>query len=122
MTTAKTTISISEGRKRIFDIANEVQSPNKVYTLTSDGKPKVVIMSAEEYESMIETMEVERIFPDLDKDIAEVKKAIKTGEYKKWSTLEDLERKWGLSNVAEKSKKKYGIHPTNKTKSRKSSR
>lgn len=120
MTTTKTTISITEARKRIFDIAREVQAPNKVYTLTSDGKPKAVIMSAEEYESMIETMEVERIFPDLDKDIAEVKKALKTGEHKKWPTLEDLERDWGFA-VAEKPKKKYGVHFGNKTKSKKKS-
>ena len=122
MTTTKTTISITEGRKRLFDIADEVQTPNKVYTLTSEGKPKVVIMSAEEYESMIETMEVERIFPDLDKDVAEAEGAFRTGEHRKWSTLEDLERKWGFVGVADKSKKKYGIHPTNKTKSRKNSR
>lgn len=122
MTTTKTTISITEARKRIFDIAKEVQAPNKVYTLTSDGKPKAVIMSAEEYESMIETMEVERIFPDLDKDIAEVKKAIKTGEYKKWPTLDDLKRDWGMADkVAEKPKKKYGVHSRNKTKSKKKS-
>jgi len=120
MTTAKTTISISEGRKRIFDIANEVQAPNKVYTLTSNGKPRVVIISAEEYESMIETIEVERIFPDLDKDVAEVKRAIKTGEYKKWSTLDDLKKDWGFF-VAEKPKKKYGVRFRNKAKGKKKS-
>lgn len=120
MTTTKTTISITEARKRIFDIAKEVQAPNKVYTLTSDGKPKAVIMSAEEYESMIETMEVERIFPDLDKDIAEMEEAFRTGEHKKWPTLEDLERDWGFA-VAEKPKKKYGVHSRNKTKSKKKS-
>jgi prevent-host-death family protein len=119
----KTTISITEARKRIFDITEEVQAPNKVYTLTADGKPKAVIMSAEEYESMIETLEVNRIFPNLDKTIAEVDEAFKTGEYKKWTTLEQLEKKWGFSDVvAEKSKKKYGISTTNKKISGKKSR
>lgn len=117
----KNIISISEARSRIFEIANEVQAPNKAYTLTSGGKPKAVIISAEEYESMIETMEVERIFPDLDKDIAEVKKAMKTGEYKKWPTLDNLKKDWGFT-VAEKSKKKYGIRSANKTKGKKKSR
>ena len=118
MQSAKRTISISEARKRIFDIAEEVQSPHKVYTLTADGKPKAVIISAEEYESMVETMEVQRIFPNLDKDIAEVEEAFKTGAWKKWTTLEQLERKWGLV-VAEKPKKKYGIHPRTNTRSKK---
>lgn len=117
----KTTISITEARKRIFDIADEVQAPQTVYTLTDHGKPKAVIMSAEEYESLIETLEVECIFPRLDKDIAEVKKALKTGEWKEWLTLEDLEKKWGLT-VAEKPKKKYDVQTVNKTTGRKSSR
>jgi len=117
----KRTISITEARKRIFDIANEVQTPSKVYTLTDGGVPKAVIMSAEEYESMIETMEVNRIFPNLDKDIAETEEAFRTGEHKKWPTLEDLKRDWGFA-VAEKPKKKYGVHSRNKTKSKKKSR
>ena len=121
MTDTKTTISISEGRKRLFEMTDEVQTPNRVYTLTVDGKPKAVLMSAEEYESMIETMEVNRIFPNLGKEVAEVEEAFKTGKHKKWPTLEDLKRDWGLA-VAEKPKRKYGIQTRNKTKSKKKSR
>jgi prevent-host-death family protein len=120
MFNTKTTIPISEARRRIFDIADEVQAPNKVYTLTADGKPKVVIMSAEEYESWMETMEVLREFPDLDKEIAETDEAVRTGAYKKWATLEDMIAKRPLA-VAEKSKKRYGIRTKNKIKSRKKS-
>lgn len=120
MINIKTTISISEARKRIFDIANEVQAPNKVYTLTADGRPKAVIMSAEEYESWMETMEVLREFPDLDKEVAETDEAVRTGEYKKWATLEDMIARRPLA-VAEKSKKTYGIRTKNKIKSRKKS-
>lgn len=114
----KRTISISEARKRIFGIADEVQAPNKVYTLTADGKPKVVIMSAEEYESWVETMEVMRVFPDLDKEIAETDEAVRTGAYKKWVSLEDMMAKRSFV-MAEKPKKKYGVHSKNKIKSRK---
>ncbi len=123
MTTTKTTISMSDARKRFFEIADEVQTPNRVYTLTADGKPKVVLMSAEEYESWTETMEVERIFPNLREDIKETEEAIKSGEYKKWLTLEGLEKKWGLSRAPIKGvKKKNGIRTLHKTKSGKSTR
>ncbi len=119
----KTTISISEARKRIFDIADEVQAPHKVYTLTSDGKPKAVIMSAEEYESWMETMEVLYDFPDIRKDIEETKQAFKDGSYKNWATLDDLKRDWGMAvKVAEKPKIKYGIRTISKTKSKKRSK
>ena len=117
----KTTLSITEARKRIFEITEEVQASHKTYTLTADGKPKAVIMSAEEYESWQETMEVIADFPDLDKDIKETEKAWKSGEWKNWKTLEQLETKYGLA-VAEKPAKKYGIHTKAKTKGRKGAR
>lgn len=117
----KNTLSITEARKKIFDIAEAVQKPGNYYTFTENGRPKAVMMSAEEYESLVETLEIERIFPNLDKDIAEAEEAFRTGEYKKWPTLEDLEKDWGFA-VAEKPKKKYGIRSANKTKSKKKSR
>lgn len=110
MIDSKTTISISEARKRIFEIADNVQSPNKVYTLTSDGKPKVVIMSAEEYESWLETMEVLSEFPDIKKDITETEEAFRTGEYKNWPTLADVKKGFNKTeSLALKSKRKYGV-------------
>ena len=50
-------------------------------------------MSAEEFESWQETLEVMKDFPDLDKDIEETESAIKSGEYKKWITLEEILKK-----------------------------
>jgi prevent-host-death family protein len=111
----KNTIPISEARKRIFEIAEEVQKPDKYYTLTEKGRPKVVLMSAQQFDSWQETMEVMREFPDLDKDIKETEKAIKSGEYKNWTTLEELLAKEGFV-VAEKPAKKYGISTADKTK------
>lgn len=100
------TMSITEARKRIFDLAEKTQTPGAYFTLTEKGKPCMVLVSAGEYESMIETMEVERIFPDLDKDIAEVKKAVKSGAWEKWSTLEDIEKKYGISSAPHKKSRK----------------
>ena len=119
----KRTISISEARKRIFDIAEEVQVPERVYTLTADGRPKAVIMSALEYESLLETISVLEEFPDIKKDIEEADEAFRTGEYKKWPTLDDLKREWGMAvKVAERPKRKYGIHTHSKAKSKKGAR
>lgn len=117
----KTTLSISEARKKIFDIIDAVQKPGVHYTFTANGRPSAVLMSAEEYESWAETLEVMRDFPDLDKDVAEAEKAFRTGEYKKWPTLDDLKRDWGFA-VADTSAKKYGVHSRNKTKGKKKSR
>ncbi|OGZ24055.1 MAG: hypothetical protein A3A08_01440 [Candidatus Nealsonbacteria bacterium RIFCSPLOWO2_01_FULL_41_9] len=113
----KTTLPISEARKIIFKISDEVQKPGNYYTFTEKGRPKAVIMSAEEFDSWQETLEVVKEFPDLKKDIKEAEKAFKSGEYKSWITLEELLRKEGFQ-VADKSSKKYGVSTQNKAKSR----
>lgn len=104
----KNIISISEARGRIFEIAKDAQKPGRYYTFTENGRPKVVLMSAEEFDSWQETLEVMSMFPDLSKDVKEVDRAIKTGEYKKWASLDDIMSKCGYI-LADKGKKKYGV-------------
>ncbi|HCC06433.1 TPA: hypothetical protein DEP94_03710 [Candidatus Nomurabacteria bacterium] len=86
----KTTISISEARVRLFEIAEEVQSPHTVFSFTEKGKPKVVMMSAENFESWAETLEVMSDFPSLRKELKETQKAIANKTYKKWAKFDDV--------------------------------
>lgn len=53
----KTTISISQARKNIFSIAEEVQVSEVYYTLTERGRPKAVVLSAEGFEKLTERKE-----------------------------------------------------------------
>ncbi len=111
----KTTLPISEARKKIFEIAKEVQKPGNYYTFTEKGRPKAVLMSVEEFESWQETLEIMREFPKLEKDVKEVEAAVKSGEYKNWTTLEELLTKEGFI-VSDKAAKKYGIPTKTQTK------
>ena len=88
----KTTIPISEARKNIFKIANEVQKADKYYTLTEKGRPRAVVLSAEQFESIIETLEVIKDFPNLEKDI---KKAKNEQRLSRTKPLEDILAKRG---------------------------
>lgn len=115
------TISITEARKKLFQIAKEVQTPGRSYVLTEKGKSKVIIMSLEEFESWKETIEVVMEFPDLKKNMEETERAIKTGEYKNWTTLEDLLGREGFV-FHDKSSNKYEVSSCGKTKSRKTTR
>ena len=102
--TIKTTISISEARKRLFEVAEEVQSPQTIYTFSEKGKPKVVMMSAENFESWAETLEVMADFPNLRKDIKETRKAIEDESYKKWKTFDDVFGKSTKKAIAKKTR------------------
>lgn len=99
------TLSISEARKRIFEIADEVQKPDTYFTLTENGRPKVVIISVEEFESLKETIEVLEDFPDLRKDVQEAERDFARGEY---VTLEEILAKEGYV-VADKGKQRYDV-------------
>lgn len=111
----KKIITLTEARKKIFDIAEEVQKPGIYYTFTEKGIPKAVMMSIDEFESWAETLEVMREFPDLDKDIQEARAEYERGEY---VTLEELLAKEGFV-LADKSKKKYEVHRRHTKKSTK---
>ena len=115
---SKNTLPISEARKRIFEIAEEVQKPDNYYYLTEKGRPKAVIMSVDDFESWQETVEVLYEVPDLRKRIEEADRAVKTGAYKKWATLDEVLAKYGYV-VADKGKIKYGVADKNRKKSRK---
>jgi len=112
----KTTIPISEARRNIFKIAEKIQKPGVYFTFTEKGKPKGVIMSAEEFESWTETMEVLGQFPNLDRDIIEADKAVRTGNFKSYVALEDLEKDWGF---VKKPRNKDAISSTHKKESSK---
>jgi prevent-host-death family protein len=108
-------IPITEARKKLFQIAQQVQTPGQVITLTERGKPKAVIMSLEEFQSWKETVEVFTEFPDLKKEIKETEKAIEKEEYKNWATLEQILAKQGFV-LMDKSKKQYAVSTIDQTK------
>lgn len=110
----QTTLSISEARKKIFQIAQKVQKPYIHYTLTEKGRPYVVIMSADEFESWQETLEVIQEFPDLRKDVAQARRAVATKEYKKYKTLKEM---IGGKEAMVKQKRTHGISHTLRAKS-----
>lgn len=114
----KTTLSISEARKKIFKIAEDVQKPSTYYTLTENGRPKAVLMSAEEFESWQETSEVMRDFPDIEKDVKKAKEEYKKGDY---ITLDDLMLNYGYI-LKDSAKQKYGASNRNSKKGSKRNR
>lgn len=90
----KTTIPITEARRTLFEVAKAVQRPGVRYTFTDKGRPKVVLMSAEDYESWQETFEVMHQFPNLKKDVAQAERDLALGNY---LTLGQIKAKYKIS-------------------------
>lgn len=104
---AKKTIPITEGRKKLFKIAEEVQKPDTYYVFTVGGKPRVVVMSREEFESIMETLEI-MSDPKIVKDLKEAEKDFRKGNYVSW---EEAKKELGLKGpdfvMCDKGKGKY---------------
>lgn len=95
---AKTTLPITEVRKRLFEITKAVRKPGVHYTITENGRPTVVIMSIDEFESWQETLDVIKEMPDLMKDIKRAERDFKAG---KTIGYDQLLRNWGYDKLAD---------------------
>lgn len=79
-------MSISHVRAQLPDLIDQISSNNERVTVTVHGKPKVVILSQDELESLEETADVLSI-PHILKDIKVSERQIKKGQFVR---LEDL--------------------------------
>lgn len=86
----KKMISATEARKQLYKLIRAAGKPGAKVTITLEGYPPVVMMSQEELEGWMETLEV-MSDPQLVKDIAE---AEKSKEFYDW---EDVKKELGLS-------------------------
>ncbi|TSC57535.1 MAG: Uncharacterized protein Greene041679_297 [Parcubacteria group bacterium Greene0416_79] len=81
-----TILPISKVRKEIFRVTDAARD-GALITITENGEAKAVLMSAEEFDSWRETLEVMREFPDADKDFKQAKRAMKSGAYKRYKII-----------------------------------
>jgi prevent-host-death family protein len=111
----KNIISITEARKEIFAIAEKVQKTGNHYIFTEDGKPKLAVMSADEYENLMEDLALSAD-PKFRARIEKAHEDIARGDYVIWSDVKaGLDRNKNLV-VADKAKKGYSVKKTKKNK------
>jgi len=113
----KTTLSITDARKKIFDIAEDVQKPGKYYTFTENGSPKAVLMSADQFDSLMEDLEL-LSDPGFAKRMETAEKELERGEYSSW---DDVKKELGLDKlqpglVMEKAARGYRVKSKSKRK------
>lgn len=87
-------ISISDVRARLPDLVDKVNKKLDRVTITVNGQPKAVLVSAAELESIEETLEI-LSNPKLMKDLKKAEKEIEDGKYVTWEELKK-ELKWDV--------------------------
>lgn len=53
-----TAAALTEARDRLSEIVDQVAASSDVFTITKHGRPLAVILGFEEYESLIETLNI----------------------------------------------------------------
>ena len=80
--------SVTEAKRKLLEFARQAGELGKTITLTRHGKPYMVMMSAAEYESIQETLE---ILSDSEamQALAQSKKDIQAGRLVSWKELKN---------------------------------
>lgn len=73
-------IAISNARATLPDLVNKISEDFDRAVITVNGKPKVVMLSIDELESLEETAEVLAI-PHIKEDIEKSRRQVKKGEF-----------------------------------------
>ena len=86
------TITVSEARKKFTTLINRSNRLSEKYQITVNGKPEAVIMSNDEYESLMETLDI-LSEPGALEEIRASEKELSEGSY---VTLEQLKEELGI--------------------------
>ncbi|MBI4059195.1 type II toxin-antitoxin system Phd/YefM family antitoxin [Candidatus Microgenomates bacterium] len=94
------TVSATTARANLYDLIDEVASGKRV-GITNKGETKAILVSQEEWNAMIVTLET-LSDPELMEQIKESKKDIKAGRVHNW---EDVKKEFSLEDVSDKTVK-----------------
>ena len=90
-------LSMRELRPRLPSVVRDAAATSARYVVTRRGKPEAVILSLEDYESLIETLEVEKNVA-LVRRLRRAKLELKKG--KRGKPLEEIHKALSLSHAA----------------------
>lgn len=72
-----TTITVTEAKRRFLELVDDIEHMRNCVTITKNGIPTTVMLSLDDYESLLETLEIlanPKIMASLKKSRAQIKK------------------------------------------------
>ena len=74
------TIPLSEAKAKLSELVKDVSETHEIITISKGGVPASVMMSVDEYESLIETLEI-LSDPETMKKLKQAEKELKEGKF-----------------------------------------
>lgn len=90
-------ISITEAKQKLLELARRNDNLGESFIILRDGRPVSALLPFDEYESLLETLDILETEPDIADKLRATQKAMAKGDYTVWrpqkpSTLSDSKR------------------------------
>lgn len=86
---ATITLPVTEARNNLLNLIRSARNMLERVIITKNGKPEAVLISFDEYESWLETLEISRD-TKLMKEIAEAKADVKAGRLHSYAQIQKI--------------------------------
>ena len=84
-------ISITEAKQKLLELARRNQELGESFVLIKDSSPVSALIPFEEYESLLETLDILEQEPDILKKLKAAEEEIRAGQGTAWSAAEPEE-------------------------------
>ena len=79
-------ISITQAKQKLAELARRAQTLGESFIVVKDSGPVMALLPFEEYESLLETLDILEQEPDILAKLKTAEKEIKRGHFKVWRT------------------------------------
>lgn len=77
-------ISVSKAKQRLLELARRSHDFGESFILLKDGEPMSAMLPFDEYESLLETLDILEDDPDILAKLRRAEKEIKRGKFSVW--------------------------------------
>ena len=81
-------LTISKAKQQLLELARRNQQLGESFIILKDGEPVSALLPFDEYESILETLDILETEPDILKKLKKAQKEIAAGHYKVWKKKE----------------------------------
>lgn len=81
-------VTISKAKEQLLELARRGQELGESFVILKDGVPVSALLPFEEYESLLETLDILESEPDILKKLRETERKMAAGDYKIWRKKE----------------------------------
>ena len=78
-------VSVTQAKQRLLELARRNEELGESFVLVRDAKPVSALVPFEEYEALLETLDILESEPDISAKLKRAKVEIQRGEYEVWT-------------------------------------